>query len=233
MLGAKQMNQLLRHAERQDARVILVGDVKQIASIESGRAFGQLQQAGMATSVLNHIVRQRNYDLKRSVELAAQGKMKNALERVQEAGGLYESFSDDKYEAMIRMAATKYRLMSDKQRQNCLVIATSRAARDSLNEQIRSGLKAQKVLSGQEVGLESLSPVGWTKAEMRHVANYIQSQNATVQVDGDLVVRFAREYQSLGVQKGEYGRVVGGEDDKVKLQMQDGREILWNPSRQA
>ena len=53
MLGAKQMNQLLRHAERQDARLILVGDVRQIASIESGRAFGQLQQAGMQTSILD------------------------------------------------------------------------------------------------------------------------------------------------------------------------------------
>ena len=234
MLGTRQMNELLKHAEKQNAKVLLVGDVKQIASIEAGKAFGQLQEAGMRTSILDHIVRQKNPQLLAGVEAAAKGEMRNALEKVEQAGGIVEAQSEqNKMEEVISRAAQHYLSLSPSNREKTLVIATSRAARDSPNEQIRSGLKEHGVLRGPEVKLESLSPTGWTRAEMKHIANYdLHTQSEHTQADG-LVVRFGRSYQSLGVEKGEYGRVTGINEEKgvVQLQMQDGRTIEWDPER--
>ena len=234
MLGTRQMNELLKHAEKQNAKVLLVGDVKQIASIEAGKAFGQLQEAGMRTSILDHIVRQKNPQLLAGVEAAAKGEMRNALEKVEQAGGIVEAQSEqNKMEEVISRAAQHYLSLSPSHREKTLVIATSRAARDSLNEQIRSGLKEHGVLRGPEVKLESLSPTGWTRAEMKHIANYdLHTQSEHTQADG-LVVRFGRGYKSMGVEKGEYGRVVGINEEKgvVQLQMQDGRTIEWDPER--
>jgi hypothetical protein len=68
---------------------------------------------------------------------------------------------------------------------------------------------------------------------MKHIANYnLQTQADLTKSDG-LVVRFGRSYQSLGVEKGEYGRVTGINEEKgvVQLQMQDGRTIEWDPER--
>ena len=136
-------------------------------------------------------------------------------------------------EEVISRAAQHYLSLSPSHREKTLVIATSRAARDSLNEQIRSGLKEHGVLRGPEVKLESLSPTGWTRAEVKHIANYdLHTQSEHTQADG-LVVRFGRGYKSMGVEKGEYGRVVGINEEKgvVQLQMQDGRTIEWDPER--
>jgi ATP-dependent exoDNAse (exonuclease V) alpha subunit len=235
MLGAKQMNQLLKYAQANNARVILVGDTRQIASIEAGKAFGQLQDAGMQCSILDHIVRQKNPQLLEAVESAAKGQMINALERVEQAGAIIEAQSDkNKMAEVISKAAQHYLSLDSTAREKTLVIATSRSARDALNSQIREGLKEQGVLQGPEVRLEALNSTGWTKAEMKQVANYnLQTQSKLTQADS-LVVRFGRSYQSLEIEKGEYGRVVGIDENKgvVQLQMmKDGRTIEWDPAR--
>ncbi len=50
------------------ARVVLVGDVDQLGSVEAGRAFGQLQDAGMTTFKLDEIVRQPKGHTRTAVE---------------------------------------------------------------------------------------------------------------------------------------------------------------------
>ncbi len=58
MAGARDTEALLARAQDAGARVVLVGDVDQLGSVEAGRAFGQLQDAGMLTYKLEEIVRQ-------------------------------------------------------------------------------------------------------------------------------------------------------------------------------
>ena len=57
LLSARDTARLFDLAEQHDARVILVGDVKQLGSVEAGAAFAQLQTAGMETATLGEIVR--------------------------------------------------------------------------------------------------------------------------------------------------------------------------------
>lgn len=60
MLGARDAEALLAQARAHGARLVLVGDIDQLGSVEAGRAFGQLQDQGMATFRLEEIVRQSN-----------------------------------------------------------------------------------------------------------------------------------------------------------------------------
>ncbi|MAL00486.1 MAG: hypothetical protein CL805_15555 [Citromicrobium sp.] len=60
MLSARDSEALLSQAREADARLILVGDVRRLGSVEEGRDFGQLQEHGMATHVQDQIVRQTN-----------------------------------------------------------------------------------------------------------------------------------------------------------------------------
>ena len=68
MLSARDTATLLESAEKAKARVILVGDVKQLGSVGAGAAFAQLQGAGMETAKLAEIVRQSNPLTKEAVE---------------------------------------------------------------------------------------------------------------------------------------------------------------------
>jgi hypothetical protein len=59
MVGAQDMLDFLRVAQRHRVPVILVGDTRQFASVPAGRSFGQLLEPGLPSVELEHIVRQR------------------------------------------------------------------------------------------------------------------------------------------------------------------------------
>src|SRR5690606_16479194 len=70
LLSARDTTKLFEQANKQNARVILVGDIKQLGSVEAGAAFAQLQGAGKETAKLGEIVRQTNV-LAKDVVLAS------------------------------------------------------------------------------------------------------------------------------------------------------------------
>ena len=60
MIGTVQMEALLRNAGALGvARVVLVGDTRQLRAVEAGQPFRVLQRAGMATVVMDEVLRQR------------------------------------------------------------------------------------------------------------------------------------------------------------------------------
>ncbi|MBS0318204.1 MAG: relaxase domain-containing protein, partial [Proteobacteria bacterium] len=87
LASAKDMRDLLRAAETQDAKVILAGDTQQLGSVEAGRAFDQLQRAGMETHRLDTIVRQTNETLRAAVNDAQTGNWRAAMNKIEAAGG--------------------------------------------------------------------------------------------------------------------------------------------------
>src|SRR3546814_5240383 len=80
LLSARDTARLFDLADKHDARVILVGDVKQLGSVEAGAAFAQLQTAGMETARLAEIVRQTNDATKEAVLASIEGDAKKRSE---------------------------------------------------------------------------------------------------------------------------------------------------------
>ncbi|MFW1567984.1 AAA family ATPase, partial [Vibrio parahaemolyticus] len=66
--------------------VVLTGDVRQLASVEAGAAFRQLQAHGMETYRLEEIVRQTNRGTRDAVYLSLMKSASDALARLQESG---------------------------------------------------------------------------------------------------------------------------------------------------
>src|SRR3546814_5614828 len=87
LLSARDTARLFDLAEKHNARVILVGDVKQLGSVEAGAAFAQLQTAGMETARLAEIVRQTNDATKEAVLASIEGDAKKALAALDRSGG--------------------------------------------------------------------------------------------------------------------------------------------------
>lgn len=219
LLSAKQMGELLRQANDQNARVVLVGDVKQLGSVEAGRAFGQLQEGGMTTHKLDEIVRQTNASTLDGIYAAIQGDAKAALERIEHGGGqVKELGSAEERRAEI---AKDYLSLSAQDLERTIVIDPSREGRSNLNEKIREGLKAEGTLKGAEARATILEAKGLTKAEARDARSYSA---------GD-VVRFGRAYEGQQIAKGEYLRVVSSNsrNNTITLQSNAGRTIEWNP----
>ena len=67
LASTKQMRAFLEKIHPQD-RVLVIGDTRQHQGVDAGRPFQQMQEAGMQTSKLDTIMRQKDPELLRAVE---------------------------------------------------------------------------------------------------------------------------------------------------------------------
>ncbi|MBC2660645.1 relaxase domain-containing protein [Novosphingobium flavum] len=217
LLSARDTARLFDLAERQNARVILVGDVKQLGSVEAGAAFAQLQGAGMETAKLGEIVRQTNTATKDAVLASIEGDARKALAALDRGGGRIVENADrtERFAAI----AEQYAKLDKASRARTLVIEPSREGRDALTADIRDALTKSGALTGPGVTMQSLANKGLTRAEARDPLSYDK---------GD-VVRFTRDYADKGIARGEAYRVESIDPVKaaIALKSEDGREVDW------
>lgn len=217
LLSARDTARLFDLADKHDARIILVGDVKQLGSVEAGAAFAQLQGAGMETVKLAEIVRQTNDAVKEAVLASIEGDAKKALAVLDRGGGQIVENADraERFAAI----AERYAGLDKQARARTLVIEPSREGRDALTADIRTALTQSGALTGPVVPVESLTNKGLTRAEARDALSYDK---------GD-VVRFTRDYADKGVARGEAYRVENIDPTKsaITLKSEDGREVDW------
>ncbi|WP_420608268.1 MobF family relaxase [Novosphingopyxis sp.] len=217
MVSARDMAKVLSLAERAGARVVLVGDVKQLGSVEAGRAFGQLQEAGMTTFALDRIVRQINELTREAVHATIAGDGRKALDALDRGGGSVREGGEpeDRRAAMAR----DYAAMSPRERERTLVMDTTREGRELLTAAIREELRKGGTIGDDAIRVLTLEGKGLTREEARHARGYEA---------GD-VVTFRRDYDRQGVEKGQAYRVAGvdPERNRVELRDRDGKTIDW------
>ena len=219
MLSAHDMAKLMTSADKAGARLVLVGDIKQLGSVGAGAAFAQLQAAGMTTTRLAEVVRQTNSETREAVMASIEGHAGKALAALDRGGGkvIEASTAHDRFGAMAR----HYLSMSPAERARTLVIEPSREGRDTLTGMIREQLAARGELSANRLQFAALEAKDLTRAEAREAASY---------AIGD-VVRFNRDYAAKDVRRGETLTVssIDPERGRIALESRDGRSIDWHP----
>ena len=221
MVGARDMARLLGMAERAGARIVLVGDVKQLGSVEAGRAFGQLQDAGMKTFVLDKIVRQRNDLTREAVEATIAGDGRRALEALDRGGGRIAEISEPGDRRM--QMARDYAALNAQERGKTLVMDTTRDGREQLTDAIRAELKKDGTIAERGVTAATLENRGLTREEARHARGYEPGN----------IVTFRRDYGRQGIEKGQAYRVARVDNDSNRIELRDrnDRAIDWKLDR--
>ena len=220
LASSEQMRGLLRAATTlRLARVVLVGDEKQLGAVEAGKPFGQLRAAGMQTVVMDEILRQRDAGLKEAVRASLAGEVKTAFAK------LGRHIAQVEREELGATAAARWLALPPEQRAVTGVTAPTRALRDAINGTIRGYLMAAGAVAGLARAGEKLVSRDLTRAQMTLAANYAR---------GDTVI-FNRPYQTLGVAAGDERRVVGVDRQwkRVDLADEHGRIVKWAPERIA
>lgn len=206
MLSARDMEKLL--VRTQGGRVVMVGDVKQLGSVEAGAAFRQLQtESRLQTRVLDNIVRQRNDELKAAVYDAIRGDAHAALDKIE----VRELSTRDERVAAI---AADYVSFTQSERERTIVIAPGRDDRREINDAVRAALAARSEL-GESRTLDVLDRRDMTDVERRHAASYKVGE----------VLRAGREYKSLGLQKNDAASVMVVDVDKNRLTIESDRGV--------
>lgn len=128
MVGARQLCRLLRHVEASGARLVLVGDERQLQPVEAGGAFAHLVQH-LSAAPLTHITRQRDPWARAAVHALAEGRGREALEAFARAGAL--ELGKDRDELLARIAADWNEVRRDTGLASTLVLTGTR--RDALD----------------------------------------------------------------------------------------------------
>ncbi|MES1996308.1 MAG: AAA family ATPase [Pseudomonadota bacterium] len=221
MMAASEADQLFTRARDEGARLVLVGDVKQLGSVGAGRAFAQLQEAGMTTPVLDQIVRQTNDLTREAVEAMLAGEAARAFDAIDKGGGrIVQHAEDDIRRALI---ARDFAALSREERAGTLVLDPTREGRQRLTDAIRFALLNDGTLGQDAVVATVLEPCGLSKAEAGSAASYVPGS----------VVTFRQGNRDARLSRGRAYRVesIDAEAGTVSLVSPQGKTVAWSPAR--
>jgi conjugative relaxase-like TrwC/TraI family protein len=220
MLSTQKANRLLRLAERQDASVWLIGDKRQLASIEAGGPFALAIKRGMPFVEMKEIVRQKKGTvLRAAVERAIADKPKEALKLI-ESDVVEEA---DRTKCLNKVVAEYFNgkkgIPND-----AIVITAANEDRKKLNQLIRTCLIKDGVLGDRSVEFPMLTKKHLSKEEVKRIWSYEQND----------IVTFRRSYDSLKINKGDIFAVtaVDAKTGTVSLKHQETKVLVdWMPRK--
>lgn len=220
LLSAKDAHALLQAADRQRARVILVGDTRQLSAVEAGNPFKSLQAGGIQTAHLQESLRQKTQSLKTAVALVAEGHIVQGIETLEESGAICE-ISDA--QQRLQQLARDYLSLSAEEREQTLLLAGTNSDRLNLTRQIRTALQQEGSLGEDVFTFQSLRPKDLTALEAKHAKHY---------EIGDVVVPL-KDYKRQGLEKNQRYTVASIDSDghRLTLQSPNGQLLTVDPGQ--
>lgn len=191
MLGHKDAVQLFQVAERQNIKLIFVGDAMQHGSVPRGSFLHVLKDyAGVEPHRLTQIMRQEDADYRQAAELLSQGRTLEGFNALDQKKWVKEIAGDaERYQAM----AADY-VATVGGGESCLVVSPTHREAAAITAEIRTQLKAAGKLGSEETSFTHLVNTNASEAERGQAWAYrsgdvlIFHQNARGHVKGSRLV---------------------------------------------
>jgi conjugative relaxase-like TrwC/TraI family protein len=216
LASTEQMRDFLRKITDDD-KVLLIGDVRQHQGVDAGKPFEQLQESGMRSAVLDHIVRQRDPELLKAVEHLSKNETATGVRLLQEQGRVAEIADSEQRIATIAKAYVAHP-------ENTIIVSPDNASRRALNQAVRHELQATGTLEREERAIPVLTPRSdMTGADRAWAARY---------EPGD-ILHYVRGSKETGIEPGNYAQVVRADpkENLITVQRSDGERVKYDPSR--
>jgi Ti-type conjugative transfer relaxase TraA len=204
MLGTRQMERVVSHAQQQGAKVVMVGDPQQLQAIEAGAAFRAAAERHGAVEIAS--IRRQQIDWQREAtrELAT-GRTGVALGRYEEAGQVHAAETREAARAALVTAWDRDR--QAKPDASRIILTHTNDEVRALNEAVREKVRASGDL-GNDIAL---------KVE----------RGARQFADGDRVM-FLKNERSLGVKNGSLGTVESVSALRMSVKLDDGKAVAFD-----
>ncbi len=207
MIGSRQMEQLLSHAQAVGAKVVLVGDPEQLQAIEAGAAFRAIAERVGAAEITEVRRQQEDWQQQATRELAT-GRTETALARYERAGMVQGHATLDQAKAAVIAGWDAARQENPHASQ--IMLAYRRDDVRDLNVRARAVR-----LVGGELGDDYR----------------VQTERGPRDFAVGDRVYFLRNERELGVKNGTLGTVteiaghVPGQGDRLTVRLDDGRSV--------
>ncbi len=197
MVSNRQMLGFMQIAEKLGVnRIVMVGDSAQIAAVEAGTPFRQLQDNALPTLHLDENLRQRDGDIKEAVSLLQTGFMQDAFDKL---GNRIVETADP-----VISAAKSWLSQDVHTRANTAIFTSGHRLRADMLDTLRGTLANERKLGAVEHRLPVLQNLNLTREQMRSVTSYAEGN----------VLDVHRDTAAIGLRRGSYA--VTGVDPKLR-----------------
>ena len=221
-VGLDDLRRLFELVILKKARIVLVGDTGQHASVARGDALRIIEQySDYRFAELKTIRRQKPEAFRQAVELAAHKQTDKAFAKLVELGAVTEGTTDEG--RLYQHAADAY-LNATGRGKSALLVSPTWAEIEAVTDRVRETLKAKGVLGRNDETVTVFDSLSWTEAHRRNSAQFQPGQR----------IQFLRAAGLFA--KGETLEVIGIEaasPGTLRLRLPDGTEKSFNPSRHA
>jgi conjugative relaxase-like TrwC/TraI family protein len=216
LASTQQMRSFLDKLNPND-RVLVIGDIRQHQGVDAGRPFQQMQEAGMQTSQLDKIMRQKDPELLRVVEHFSRNETALGVGLLQQQGRVMEIPDNaQRIEAIAKDYAAKP--------ESTLVVSPDNASRREINDAIRHELKASGAVSQDDHRIEVLTQRSdLTSVDRTWAAKY---------QPGD-VLYYTRGSKEQVIEPRSYATVVSVDAaaNRITVVKEGGIQVAYNPER--
>jgi ATP-dependent exoDNAse (exonuclease V) alpha subunit len=216
LASTKQMRSFLSKLNPQD-RVLVIGDTRQHQGVDAGRPFQQMQEAGMQTSQLDRIMRQKDPELLKAVQHLANNETVKGVALLAEQGRITEIPNvHDRIAAIARDYAS--------QPENTIIVSPDNRSRQQINEAVRVELRRNGALTEDDHVFRTLSHRSdMTGADRKWAARYS---------DGD-VLQYTTGSKAEGIERSSFATVrsVDGRANTLTVELQNGSSVTYDPRR--
>jgi conjugative relaxase-like TrwC/TraI family protein len=216
LASTRQMRAFLEKLKPQD-RVLVIGDTSQHQAVDAGRPFEQMQQAGMRTSQLDRIMRQKDPELRRAVELLANNETEKGVALLSEQGRVTEiAGANERIAAIARDYVARP--------ENTIIVSPDNRSRRQINEAVRAELRENGMLAAEGHELRVLDHRSdMTGADRTWAARY----NV-----GD-VLHYHTGSKAEGIERNSCARVreVDARANMLTVELENGTSVTYDPRR--
>lgn len=212
MIGTSQMKNLLTISKELNFRLVLVGDTKQLDSVEAGTPFQVLQRNGMPITLMGEIVRQNpNPKLKSAIYDTINSNIHQAFEKIEKANSceIIDISKDiEKTEnihlikdKIIEKTVSKFIETSEDNRKSTMILTPANETREEINNKISELIHKERINNNsinKQVKQKILQNKNLTEAEKTRAYRF---------KEGDVLL-FSKDRDFLKIEKGNYCKVV-------------------------
>jgi conjugative relaxase-like TrwC/TraI family protein len=214
-VSSKQMRDVCQLAQKNDHRVILVGDSKQHTSVEAGDAFRAMMKYGkMKVARLEEIHRQKDPVYREAVRELAKSNVLRSFEHFEAKGAVMEIRDT---QAMFKKAAEDY-VKSTVAGRSCLAVTPVWSEIHAFSDVVREKLKTASQLNRVDKPVETVRSYNWTEVERRDLRNYSVGDAITFHRNTD---DFAK-HETVKVLERQKGNLV--------VERASGEKVMFNQS---
>jgi conjugative relaxase-like TrwC/TraI family protein len=216
LASTRQMRAFLDKLNPND-RVLVIGDTSQHQGVDAGKPFEQMQDAGMRTSQLDHIMRQKAPELLKAVEELAKNNTQQGIDMLASQGRITEI--TDRQE---RIAAIAKDYAA--QPENTIVVSPDNRSRQQINEAVRAELLDKGALASDGQTFRTLTHRSdMTGADRTWAARYNT---------GD-VLQYTTGSKAEGIKRDSFATVrsVDARANTLTVELENGSNVTYDPRR--